>query len=818
MRWLKRLGWVGLLLVLGVALGCYAWLNARTPQRDGNLPLAGLSQAVDVRYDAWGVPHIEARNELDAMRALGFVHAQDRLFQMDLLRRKANGRLSALFGPQTLDSDVLFRTLGLRAAAERYAAQMARQPDAVSRATEAYVAGINAYIAQGRLPVEYTLLRAQPEPFTVADVASIGGLLAYGFSQGFQEDVLLSNLAARLSPAYFDDFTYDWPGASVRPRAVVKPRAPVSEPAPAPTTEPETPASAAALLPFARSVARVDAGFPIPQLMGSNAWLIDGKHSASGKPLLANDPHIGFAEPAVWYEAHVKTPQWEVYGHFLAGVPMPLLHHNRLHAVGLTMWENDEVDFFLLRKQADHPGQVLERGHWVQLTERAETIEVKGGQPVTLHIPQSVYGPVINGAYPELKQAEPIAAAWTYLDPKNQPLHSLYAIAHARNLEEMQQAAALHVSPGLNLAYADTDGHIALWAIGRQTVRPTQVNSHRIQDGASPHAWMPQLAPFSTNPRVIDPPEGVIYSANNPYPDRGRGIVAGYYPAPDRVNQLASLLAPRPAAWTVADMQRIQADQHNPATATLCQEWRALLDPAQLNEEERKALTLLEGWKGDYGADRQAPTLCERWRLTLIDAIFADELSSDELTLLKKLFLLDKSLPAITRDAQSRWWNDVTTPQQETRPQRVLLALQQAVASLSRQLGNDPQQWHWGRLHTLTHGHALGTVKLLSPIFDVGPFPVGGGRDSLDNQYFRFEADGFPVRSGPSTRRIVDLSDPAGAIGINPVGQSGVLLDRHHHDQAALYLAHRYRPMWLDEADVTRHAEGVLRLEPAATP
>ncbi|WP_374337239.1 penicillin acylase family protein [Leeia sp.] len=819
MVWLRRILLVSVLLVLLTVAGGWLWLLGRAPQREGERVLTGLQKPVDVQFDVWGIPHLTASNEADAMRALGYLHAQERLWQMDLMRRVAQGRLAELVGEAGLKTDKLFRTLGIRAAATRQAEALIRQGGPVREAAQAYVAGINQYIREQRLPVEYALTRSKPAPFTVVDSLSIAGLMAYGFSQGFQEDPMVSQLSARLGPAYMKELVYDWPGAQTTPvtKPPLKPSAASPAVRPDPVTAPEPQPAASVSVAMARLVTEINQSLPVPQLQGSNSWLIAGKLSASGKPLFANDPHIGFHAPAVWYEAQIHTPDWQVYGHFLPGIPFPLLGHNGHHAVGLTMWENDEVDYYQLAQDPAVPGRVKERGRWVQLGGRVETIVVRDAAPVTLHVQLALHGPVVNSLFLAMKDSPPVAVNWTYLDPRNRPFDSLYAISHATDLKSMEQAASQHWSPGLNLSYADEDGNIAMWAIGRQTLRPLGVNSHQVLDGSSGKQEPLGFAPFAQNPRYVNPPSGIIYSANHPYPaalSAGGITVAGYYPAMDRALRLSQLLAPREAAWTLQDLQRIQTDVRNPVAASLCQSWTHQLDGTRLPPTEQQLLGLIGRWQGDYPVNSLAATVCDRWKGELVNSLFADKLSAEDLLVWRRLFLLDKSLYGISRNPQSPWWDHLRTPAVETRDQQLQHSWKRTVAGLTAQLGPDIQQWRWGKVHTLTHEHGLGKVPALAPFFNVGPFPVAGARDTIDNQYTRMETGGAPVVSGPSTRRLIDMAEPEAAVGINPIGQSGILLDEHHHDQAALFATQQYRPMWISSRDVEAHQASQLRLLP----
>ncbi|HCA23929.1 MAG TPA: penicillin acylase family protein, partial [Pseudomonas sp.] len=317
-RPLKIILFVALLMALCALLITW-FIHTAEAKRSGKLKLEGLTAPVSVYYDAWGVPHIDAQSEHDAYLALGYVHAQDRLFQMDLLRRIGGGRLSELFGAESFATDRFFRTLGISRYARQYAERLEQQADSPQvQLIHAYQDGINQYIDQGGRPLEYRLLMTKPDYFSTQDIANTMGYMAYSFAEAFKTDALVDTIRGTLSERHYRDLVPSWPDQLPPVRSSGQPYIEL-------------------LTPMLEQISQVEQTLPVGQFLGSNAWVVNAGRSASGAPLLANDPHIGFAAPAVWYEAHIRTPDSEVYGHFLAGIPFPLLGQTRHHAWGLTM-------------------------------------------------------------------------------------------------------------------------------------------------------------------------------------------------------------------------------------------------------------------------------------------------------------------------------------------------------------------------------------------------------------------------------------------------------------------------------------------------
>ncbi|MCQ4228550.1 penicillin acylase family protein [Pseudomonas stutzeri] len=782
------------LLVAAAAGGLTWYLHDKQPQRDGELVLAALQAPVTVDYDERGVPHIRAENEADMYRALGFVHAQDRLFQMELLRRLARGELAEVLGEKLVPTDRLFRTLEIGRHADAYAARL--DPNSPStQALQHYLEGVNQYQASRPRPLEFDLLGIEPRPFTAADTLSVAGYMAYSFAAALRTEPLMTHIRDELGADYLKLFDLDW-----HPQGVLGTSLAAGDWQ-----------DLSALAQLSNSALE---GTGLPQFEGSNAWAVSGSRTASGKPLLAGDPHIRFSLPAVWYEAHLQAPGYELYGYHHALIPSAMLGHNRDFAWSLTMFQNDDLDLIAERTNPDNPNQVWYQGNWVDLEQRTESIKVKGAEPVQITLRRSPHGPIINDALGQTSGSTPIAMWWAFLETENPMLDAFYQLGRADSLDKARAAVEKIEAPGLNVLWAGASGDIAWWAAAKLPLRPDGVNPTFILDGASAEADKLGYHPFSANPQEENPQRGYILSANyQPVPASGIEI-PGYYNLPDRGQRLNQRLSDASVKW---DTQNSQALQLDPGTgygprllAPILDELRA----AAANDEERALAEQLAKWNGDHALDSVAATLFNQLIYQLAREAMADELGEVFFDSLLQTRVLDTALPRLTANADSPWWNRQGSEQRESRAQIVADAWRASLTHLRSVLGNDIEAWNWGRGHTLTHQHPLGQQQPLAWLLNVGPFAAPGGHETPNNFSHKVGPAPWPVVYGPSTRRLVDLADADKALGGIPVGQSGVPFDAHYGDQAASHVAGKYQPQHLSAADVKANSQGTLKLLP----
>ncbi|MCH4877861.1 penicillin acylase family protein [Pseudomonas sp. TMW22090] len=800
---MKRLLTVLVLLVVLLAAGAGWYVYSKQPTRTGMVELQHLQGPVTVRYDERGVPHIRAENEPDLYRALGYVHAQDRLFQMEVLRRLARGELAEVLGPKLLDTDKLMRSLRIRERAETYFASLDQQSPAFI-AMQAYLDGINQYQDSHARPVEFDVLGIPKRPFTAQDTISIAGYMAYSFAAAFRTEPLLTYVRDQLGANYLNVFDLDWQpkgvlasqqGGAARPLASVDWKD---------------------LNALARLSEQALAEHGLPQFEGSNAWVVAGSRTKSGKPLLAGDPHIRFSAPSVWYEAQLSAPGFDLYGHYQALMPFASLGLNHDFGWSITMFQNDDLDLIAEKVNPDNPNQVWYRGKWVDMTSSEQQIAVKGQAPVTLVLRQSPHGPIVNDALGANVGKTPIAMWWGFLESPNPILEGFYQLNRADTLAKARSAAAKVQAPGLNIVWANAKGDIGWWAAAQLPKRPAGVRGGFILDGSTAEAEKDGFYPFSANPQEENPSRGYIVSANfQPVSPTGMDI-PGYYNLADRGQQLNRQLGDKAVMWDLEASQKLQLGTTTGYGPRLLAPLLPVLREVVSDPAELRLVEQLARWQGDYPLDSTSATLFNQFLFNLTDATMHDELGDGFFETLLSTRVIDAALPRLAASADSPWWDNRDTLVRETRADTVKVAWQASLAHLRNTLGADFAQWQWGKAHTLTHGHPVGQQKPLDQVFNVGPFAAPGTHEVPNNLSAKIGPAPWPVTYGPSTRRLIDFADPAHSLTVNPVGQSGVPFNSHYDDQAEAYIEGVYFQAYLNEEEVAANTRSTLKLVPVA--
>jgi len=786
------------LLVVGVG-GGYWYISTKIPQRSGELRLKHLAAPVSVRYDERGVPHIRASSEADLYRALGYVHAQDRLFQMEMVRRLANGELAEILGPKLLSVDKLFRTLRLREHAVKLAAELDLQSPAV-KTLNAYLDGINQFQSSHPAPMEFDLLGITKRPFTAQDTLAVSGYLAYSFAAAFKTEPVMTFVRNELGEEYLRIFDIEW-----NPQGVLS-KAPIA------AAQPDW--QALSQIALASSQAQELAGVPLFE--GSNAWVVSGQRSSSGKPLLAGDPHIGFSIPSVWYEAHLSSPGFELYGNFQALTPSALLGHNLQFGWTLTMFQNDDIDLVTETVNPKNPNQVWFQGQWVELETTQEVIKVKGAKPVTLTLQRSAHGPIITDAFKTTLGDAPVAMWWAFLETENPILQAFYELNRADTLGKVREAVSKIHAPGLNVLWASASGDIGWWAAARLPIRPPGVNPTFILDGSEPESDKLGFYRFSDNPQEENPPRGYIVSANQ-QPRSTSGLpVPGYYNLYDRAQAFEDRLANDSIQWNALNTQSLQLSTQTAYYWRVLEPLLPVLSEVVRDPLERSVFDSLTLWDGQYTPLNIPPTVFSQFLYQLAKATLSDELGGVQFKTLLGTRALDLALPRLAADENSPWWDDARTEKIETRKDIMRIAWRATVAHLKQALGTSPNDWGWGVAHTLTHVHPMAAQAPFDWLLNVGPFAAPGGHEVPNNLSSDIGPAPWRVNYGPSTRRVIDFADAAQARGINPVGQSGVPFDAHYNDQAAAYVVGGYMQQYLNEKDIASIALSTLTLKPAA--
>lgn len=802
MRLLMRVFGVLILAVIVTLAAAYGYLWRSLPKVKGELTVAALSAPVDIVRDAFGVPHIFAQDAYDAAFALGFVHAQDRLWQMEINRRIGSGRLAEILGPAALDTDRFLRTLGVRRVAE---ANLAKVDPESRKLLGAYALGVNAFLATDPvLPPEFLLTGARPEPWSPVDSVVWGKMMAWDLGGNWRSELLRMRLAKTLPLARIHEFLPPYPGDASLQITDLK----------ALYGSLEQEAIRVASVDMEQVLAMAPPG--LPEGAGSNNWVVSGSRSASGKPLLANDPHLSLTAPVVWYFAHLHTPTQNVIGATLPGVPVVTLGRNDRMAWAFTNTGPDVQDLYL-EKLHSGGGYVTPAGPepFKVLT---EVIKVKGAEDVKLEVRASRHGPIISDVSKSALDATPrgyaIAFAWTALAEDDLTIQSSIELGRAGNWQEFLSAARKFGAPQQNILYADVDGNIGYVAAGRIPVRKPENDLKGLAPAPgwdAKYDWAGYI-PFDELPQNYNPASERLWTANDKIvaPGYKRFITSEWQP-PYRSERIGQLIAatPRHDASTFA---RMQGDVQSLA---MREALPFLLAVTPRSEDARKALDLLRAWNTEMRRELAEPLILAAWWRELTRRIYADELGEafQSNWAPRAQFMINV---LADRAGQSRWCDDVRTPQVETCADALALSLEAALADLRQRYGADMAKWRWGEAHKARHEHRpLGKQPLLARIFDIST-PSAGDTYTVNvgQHYLNDESMPYANRHAPSLRAIYDLADPEKSLYIHSGGQSGNRLSPHYKSFTEAWANGEYIPMITDRKRLEAGKHSTLRLAP----
>jgi len=765
MRVLARILLALLFLAAIVIAGGYLWLRSSLPQTDGTIAVRGVNAAVTITRDAHGIPTIKAASDADAAFGLGYVEAQDRLFQMDLMRHYGAGRLSEWFGAAALDPDKSMRTLGLYRAAEAQYPLLSPELRAVF---DAYAAGVNAYLAsrRGALPPEYQVLRVAAEPWKPVDSLVWGKLMDLQLTANYRQELSRARLAQRLNA---EDLAVLYPDY-----------------------DPQAPMTLGAL-----DLDKILPGLP-PVLPASNEWVVDGKRSESGKPILANDPHLGFATPGVWYLARIETPQETIAGVTSPGEPMIVIGHNTHIAWGFTTTGGDVEDVFIEKLDPADGTHYLTPDGSQAFTKRDEKILVKDGAPVTLTVRSTRHGPVI--ADPGGGQVLALEATW--LQGEDRTPQALWDASHAHDWDGFRAAFKNAVAPEQNVAYADVDGHIGFIAPATVPIRAQGDGTAPVPGWTGENEWTGTV-PFDELPQGFDPPSGRFVAANNKIvPDSYRYMITRHWELPYRAQRITELLdrTPMQSPDTAAAMQ---ADIASTAARQLLP---LMFQGTPQSAAGQEAVHRLRAWNQRMSRERAEPLLFIAWLREFNRQILADKLGP----LFDSYWGLHPDVIQNILTNHPDWCDNRETQAVETCPQQLGEALDRAIDGLTRRYGGDMSTWRWSTVHPASFPHAIWSRLPVIAGWLAVAIPDDGSFDTIDNatMFAGSEAQPFTAVHGTSMRMIVDMADPAAAQFMIAPGQSGNLLSSQYSDLL---------PVWRDVGYVRFSDDasgGVLTLAP----
>jgi penicillin amidase len=795
-KWLAGIGIV--LLVIAIALGGVGtWFVRRPwPQVSGTVAVSGVSAPVEVIRDKWGVPHIYAQNEHDLFFTQGYVHAQDRLWQMYFNRHLSSGRLSEIFGQLTVDTDLYMRTRGSNRAAEK---EWESLDDSARAILEAYAQGVNAYIEthRDRLPLEFTLLGVSPSPWTPVDTLTIGRMFSVILSWNHRLELLRARLIDQLGVAAAEQLMVPYSnGSLLLPPESYSPSSGID------------PGSSSVQIPYLENAY---------QQQASNNWVVHGSRTATGLPLLANDTHLPFGMPSTWYENGLHGERFDSVGFTFPGVPLIIIGHNERIAWGLTDLGADTEDVYIEKlNDAQQPTQYQFRGEWRDLEVVQETIEVKDSEPVTVQVYMTQHGPILDRELfsdPQDTQ-EPLALQSSA--GSGGIFEALLLLNQAANWNEFRQALRSWQMICEHFVYADVEGNIGYQAAGKLPLRsPQHQGLLPVPGWTGEYEWQ-GFFDYEDLYSVLNPPKGYFATANDqafpadyPYPQ----VYGLDWTIDGRVQVINDTLAAN-ARVTIQDVQNLQADTYSVAAETL-RPYLLAVEPQ--NDLQARALAQVRDWDLHMETDRTGATVYEAWYWFFVQNILADELDEDLLN--RYLSNVWHTLPAmqlLLPQPDSPWFDDVTTPQVETRDDIILRSLADAVNRLSELYGDAPDQWTWGKFHTVTLVHQpLGDsgIPLLEKLFNSRTIPIRGSQDTVNLTLFDGDTT-FEVYQGVSQRFILDLSDWDNSLAINSTGQSEHLFHPHRDDMIPMWANVEYHPMLFTRQAVEANAESTLTLVP----
>lgn len=784
MKTVKKAFLAILILIILIAVIAFAFLQYTKPKYEGSLTLSEISKPTTVYVDDYGIPHIYAENQKDAMTALGYVHAQDRLWQMELMRRIAPGKLSEIFGNVALKNDKFFAGIGIDENSQKAVANLDKSSQTYILAN-AYLSGINQYIEKGITPIELRLLGIKQEKFVLKDIYNILGYMSFSFAMAQKTDPLLTDIRNKYGLTYLKDFGIDGTLGTTQLKSYKGNYKEYKQ--------------------IAKSLSDILESSPAPAFIGSNSWVIAGAKTKSGKVILANDPHIMFSQPGTWYEAHISCPDYEMYGYYIAGVPFPLLGHNHKYGYGITMFENDDVDFFQEEENPNDIKQYKTADGFKNYTYKQKIIKVKDSADVKLNIKTSQHGPVVNGLLDGLQSDKSVAMSWIYTQQKNKILDAVYQLSHAKNLEGFHKNIELIHAPGLNIMYGDVKGNIAWITSGKLYKVDKSVNTNFILNGANGIDDKKEFLPFDKNPAAINPPWNYVYSSNN-QPESIEGyLYPGYYLPKDRAMRIDGLLAPK-NNWTKEDVSKMITDNTSATAKTIVANMTKPINESNLSEKEKQALVVLKQWNSTHNLEDVAPTIYNKWVYFYLKATFEDELGTENFKLILGTHIIKQVVEAQSQNAASPWWDNLTTKdKKETQTDILTQSFKEAIVSLEKQLGANVNEWKWEKVHAIEFQHPIGRLKLFSKFFNVGTFPIAGSNEVINNQMFFYSDDSkYTIKAGPSTRRIIDFSDIENSWGVLPTGQSGNPMSKHYDDQSDLFVNGKFRKMKLNKAEIIK--------------
>ncbi|WP_391117950.1 penicillin acylase family protein [Psychrobacillus sp. L3] len=780
----KIVAWIlGIILAICVVavIGLNMYLSNSKPIIKGSLTLNALDADVKVVRDEYGVPHIKATSDADLYRAQGFVQAQDRLFQMDLARRQASGKLSEVVGEAAVNTDKFFRTFSLRDAAERsYDGYNVEAKEVLKR----YAEGVNEFIAfakkDGELSYEFKLLGYEPEEWTPIDSLTIGKYMAYDLGGNWSSLAIRHWALNVLGEDKAKELFIKYPeGAPAIVEANLNNRVNVS--------------------------GYFDASVLPKEFNGSNNWVVSGEKTESGLPLLADDPHLGLSTPSIWYQMHLESPKQNVSGVIFAGIPGIILGHNEDVAWGVTNVGPDVQDLYIETPNPDDRTQFLYDGKWEQAKVRNEPIKVKGHQDVPFEVVVTRNGPIISDVLFKEEEASALfSMQWTALE-QTLELQAILKMNKSSNWDEFEVALEDFHAPAQNFVFAAKDGTIAYKANGRIPIRKSGDGQLPVPGDSAQYGWKGYV-PYNELPTVVNPKEGFIATANNQVIDESYPYhITDFWAQSYRYERIAEVLESK-SNLTKEDMMNLQMDQTNLYAREFLTEMLGSVEKLDRNAEYKNIITLLTDWDQVDDKDQVAPLVFHKWIKELPNVLLEDEMPEDIYDMFPgKGNISDQFLRKGYKDEASTWLDEYGGVDKW-----VYDSFVKAISDIKDEFGANEKKWKWGDFHQLTFDHPLsGASPILAYLLNPKSVPIGGSNITVQAAAF---GDDGRVDHGASWRFVADLADLSQAYHIVGPGQVGHVKSKWYHDQVMDWAEGNYHTTLMDGA-INNGSELILKAE-----
>ncbi len=750
------------------------------PAYTGEINLPGVQESVHIYRDSYGIPHVYAQNSHDLYFAQGYVHAQDRLWQMETFRRMAQGQLAEIGGKPYVELDFFMRLLDAPRLVQDLTAQIKGPGEEM---IHAYCEGVNAYISAHKndLPLEFSSLDLIPTPYTEKDALSSVVLISWFLNENYSEELMFLKALKDIPSQAFNDLFLAYPQGTI-------------------------PA-------YLNNICRwdiapfLDAALAYKNLFqsfsGSNNWVISGQKSTSGKPLLANDPHLIHSVPGFWYFNHLHCPEIHVTGASIAGAPGVVVGHTEQAAWSITNLMADYVDLCVLRVDPHHPTQYFLDGEPLEMEEEEVVIKVKDNPSLQRKIFRTAHGPIIT----KVGEGEAQVALKWHKDVRDNPFHSFYLMNQASSVKDIFEAGANLGMIAINLVAADVEGNIGWHAAGNVPIRSGYSGCWPVDGCQSRFQWK-GFIPYSELPSSFNPPDGFIATANEDR--RGKDYpyaISHSWAAPYRARRIKARLEEK-EKLDMEDFQRIQNDHYSLRAEKIISFIR---DFKPESEKSAQALEIIKKWDQVVSAQSGEAAVYELFLTALIRNLVEDELGENLyfyfVNMYKSLIVDD-----LFSKSNSLLWDRIDTPQKETWEEIVEMSLAEALKQAEKRMGSDRHEWQWGKIHQIFYRHPGAESWVTRQLLNYGPYPLGGDNTAVNYAGFNPTYGKFDVNAIPSFRMIVDLADLGKTLIIGPMGQSGQPRHPHYHDMIDLWRKGKYIPLHFHKEDVLANHTDLLIL------